>query len=104
MLRWTQQLGVSVVLVALAASAWSQTAHYTVPAATVGDDFAVYHQAVTVQLIRLWPMSCERQQRAVRLLKSQPRVQPHRMRRRCTSSLRNLGTATMKRSVAPSRE
>jgi len=46
MLRWTHQLGVSVVLVALAASAWSQTAHYTVPAATVGDDFAVYRQAL----------------------------------------------------------
>ena len=46
MLRWTQQLGVSVVLVALAASAWSQTAHYTVPAASVGDDFAAYRQAL----------------------------------------------------------
>lgn len=44
--RWTQQLGRSVVLVALAASAWSQTARYTVPAATVGDDFAVYRQAL----------------------------------------------------------
>jgi membrane-bound lytic murein transglycosylase MltF len=46
MLRWAQQLGVSVVLVALAASAWSQTVPYTVPAATVGDDFAVYRQAL----------------------------------------------------------
>jgi soluble lytic murein transglycosylase-like protein len=36
----------SVVLVALAASAWSQTAHYTVPAASVGDDFAAYRQAL----------------------------------------------------------
>jgi hypothetical protein len=36
----------SVVLVALAASAWSQTAHYTVPAAAVGDDFAAYRQAL----------------------------------------------------------
>ena len=44
--RWTQQLGMSVVLVALAASAWSQTAHYTVPAASVGDDFAAYRQAL----------------------------------------------------------
>ena len=44
--RWTQQLGMSVVLVALAASAWSQTAHYTVPAAAVGDDFAAYRQAL----------------------------------------------------------
>jgi membrane-bound lytic murein transglycosylase B len=46
MLRWTQQLGVSVVLVGLVASAWSQTAHYTVPAALVGDDFAAYRQAL----------------------------------------------------------
>src|ERR1019366_7338461 len=44
--RWTQQLGMSVVLVALAACAWSQTAHYTVPAASVGDDFAAYRQAL----------------------------------------------------------
>jgi membrane-bound lytic murein transglycosylase B len=44
--RWTQQLGLLVVLVALVASAWSQTAHYTVPAASVGDDFAVYRQAL----------------------------------------------------------
>jgi membrane-bound lytic murein transglycosylase B len=44
--RWTQQLGMSVVLVALAVSAWSQTAHYTVPAASVGDDFASYRQAL----------------------------------------------------------
>jgi hypothetical protein len=46
MLRWTQQLGVSVVLVALAGSAWSQTAHYAVPAASVGDDFAAYRLAL----------------------------------------------------------
>jgi membrane-bound lytic murein transglycosylase B len=46
MLRWTQQLGMTVVLVTLAASAWSQTAHYTVPAASVGDDFAAYRQAL----------------------------------------------------------
>lgn len=44
--RWTQQLGMLVVLGALAASAWSQTAHYTVPAAWVGDDFAAYRQAL----------------------------------------------------------
>jgi soluble lytic murein transglycosylase-like protein len=36
-----------VVLVGLAASAWSQTVHYTVPAATVGEDFSAYHQAVS---------------------------------------------------------
>jgi len=35
-----------VVLVALVASAWSQTAHYAVPAASVGDDFATYRQAL----------------------------------------------------------
>jgi membrane-bound lytic murein transglycosylase B len=46
MLRWTQQLGVSVALVALAASAWSQTAHYAAPAASVGNDFAAYRQAL----------------------------------------------------------
>ena len=44
--RWTQQLGMFVVLGALAASAWSQTAHYTVPAASVGDDFAAYRHAL----------------------------------------------------------
>jgi membrane-bound lytic murein transglycosylase B len=45
--RWTQQLGMAVVLVALASSAWSQTAqHYAVPAASVGDDFAAYRQAL----------------------------------------------------------
>jgi len=41
-----QHLGVSVVLVALAASAWSQTPRYIVPAASVGDDFAAYRQAL----------------------------------------------------------
>jgi soluble lytic murein transglycosylase-like protein len=46
MLRWTRQLGVSVVLVGLVASAWSQTAHYTVPAASVADEFAAYRQAL----------------------------------------------------------
>lgn len=44
--RWTQQLGMLVVLVALTAAAWSQTARYIVPSATVGNDFAVYHQAL----------------------------------------------------------
>ena len=44
--RWTQQLGMLVVLGALAASGWSQTAHYTVPAASVEDDFAAYRQAL----------------------------------------------------------
>ena len=46
MSRWTQQLGMLVVLVALVASAWSQTAYYTVPAASVADDFAAYRQAL----------------------------------------------------------
>jgi len=36
----------SVVLVALTASAWSQTAHYTVPAVSVENDFAAYRQAI----------------------------------------------------------
>jgi hypothetical protein len=36
----------SVVLVVVAASAWSQTAHYTVPAASVADEFAAYRQAL----------------------------------------------------------
>jgi len=36
----------AVVQVALAVSAWPQTAHYSVPAASVGDDFAVYRQAL----------------------------------------------------------
>src|SRR6266496_3321393 len=44
--RRARQLGMLVVQVALAASAWSQTAHYTIPAASVGDDFAAYRQAL----------------------------------------------------------
>jgi len=44
--RWIRQLGLSLALVALAASAWSQTAHYTVPAVSVGDDFAAYGHAL----------------------------------------------------------
>jgi membrane-bound lytic murein transglycosylase B len=45
--RRRRKLGALVVLVALAASASSQTAHYTVPAASVGDDFSAYHQDLT---------------------------------------------------------
>jgi membrane-bound lytic murein transglycosylase B len=45
MRSWTQQLGLLVVLVALVASAGSQTVPYTVPA-SVGDDFVVLHQAL----------------------------------------------------------
>lgn len=47
MLKWTQQLGILVVLVVIVASAWSQTARYAVPAALVGDDFSSYHQALS---------------------------------------------------------
>ena len=43
MLRRTRQLGTLVVLVTLATSAWSQIRSYTVPAASVGDDFSAYH-------------------------------------------------------------
>lgn len=46
MLKWTQQLRMLVAQVALAGSAWSQAGHYTVPAASVGDDFAAYRQAL----------------------------------------------------------
>jgi hypothetical protein len=44
--RRSRQFGALVVLVVLAASAWSQTARYVVPAASVGDDFSAYHQAL----------------------------------------------------------
>jgi membrane-bound lytic murein transglycosylase B len=44
--RWAQQVGMSAMLVALAMSAWSQTARYTVPAASVENDFAAYRQAI----------------------------------------------------------
>ena len=103
--RWTQQLGMSVVLVALAASAWSQTAHYTVPAVSVGDDFAAYGQALDSAadsaLANVMREAAASSQIAeVAGQDSQPR----RMRRRCTSSRSNIGTATMKPSVAPSRE
>jgi hypothetical protein len=45
--RWTQQLGISVMMFALALPSWSQTERYTVPAASVGDDFPSYHQALS---------------------------------------------------------
>lgn len=41
----SRQLSPLVVLV-LATSAWSQTTLYAVPAASVGDDFSAYHQAL----------------------------------------------------------
>ena len=47
MLKRNWQLDALVLLLALAAAAWSQTARYAVPAASVGDDFSVYHQAVS---------------------------------------------------------
>lgn len=40
-----------IVPVILTASAWSQTAHYSVPAATVADDFAAYRQALDPGLL-----------------------------------------------------
>ena len=46
MLRPSRQLESLVVLILLAASAWSQTVRYTVQAASVGDDFSAYHQAL----------------------------------------------------------
>ena len=42
-----QQLGALVALVVFATSAWSQNARYTVPGASVGDDFSSYHQALS---------------------------------------------------------
>ena len=47
MLRPSRQLESLVVLVLLALSAWSQTVHYTVPAASVGENFSAYHQALS---------------------------------------------------------
>jgi soluble lytic murein transglycosylase-like protein len=44
--RWTQQLRMSLVLVALAASVLAQTTRYTVPAASVRDPFAAYRQSL----------------------------------------------------------
>ena len=46
MLRLTRPINALVMLFALALPAWSQTQRYTVPAASVGDDFAAYHQAL----------------------------------------------------------
>ena len=39
-------INASVMLFALTLPAWSQTQRYTVPAASVGDDFAAYRQAL----------------------------------------------------------
>jgi len=47
MLRSSRQLESLVVLVVLAASAWSQTVHYTVPAASVEENLSAYHQALS---------------------------------------------------------
>ena len=47
MLRLSRQFETLIVLAVLAASAWAQTAHYTVPAASVGVDFSSYHQALS---------------------------------------------------------
>jgi membrane-bound lytic murein transglycosylase D len=44
--RRSWQLDTLAVLFVLTSSAWSQTARYTVPAASVGDDFSVYHHAL----------------------------------------------------------
>ncbi len=43
---WNRQLGSLAVLVALATSAFSQTTNYTIPAASVADDFSAYHQVL----------------------------------------------------------
>ena len=47
MLRLSRQFETLIVLAVLAASAWAQTAHYTVPAASVGVDFSSHHQALS---------------------------------------------------------
>ena len=47
MLRLSRQFETLIVLAVLSASAWAQTAHYTVPAASVGVDFSSYHQALS---------------------------------------------------------
>lgn len=47
MLRPSWQLECLVMLVVLAASAWSQTATYAVPAASSGEDFSAYHRALS---------------------------------------------------------
>jgi transglycosylase-like protein with SLT domain len=46
MLKRGWQFGALVALVALAACAWPQTPAQVVPAASVGDDFSVYHQSL----------------------------------------------------------
>ena len=46
MLSHSRPLGALVLLVGLAASAWSQTARYRVPAASVGDDLSAYPQVL----------------------------------------------------------
>jgi membrane-bound lytic murein transglycosylase D len=43
--RLGRKLGL-VILLALAVPAWAQTVHYAVPAASIQDDFAAYHQAL----------------------------------------------------------
>jgi membrane-bound lytic murein transglycosylase B len=47
MLKCSRQFGALVVLIALAASASSQTAAYTASAGSVGVDFSSYHQALS---------------------------------------------------------
>jgi membrane-bound lytic murein transglycosylase B len=47
MSRLSRQFETLIVLAVLAASAWAQTAHYTIPAASVGVDFSSYHQALS---------------------------------------------------------
>lgn len=47
MLSRNRQLGTLVVLIALATSAWSQTAQYAVPAASLRVDFSSYHRALS---------------------------------------------------------
>jgi membrane-bound lytic murein transglycosylase B len=46
MLRRSQQLGTLVALVVFATSAWSQTAQYAIPTASLPDDFSAYHRAL----------------------------------------------------------
>jgi hypothetical protein len=46
MLRLACRINALVMLLALTLPAWSQTQRYTVPAASVGDDFAAYRQAL----------------------------------------------------------
>jgi len=46
MCRRTPQIGMLALLISIVASAWSQTGRYTVPAASVGDEFPAYHRAL----------------------------------------------------------